>query len=283
MRKNEKTDARFDASRPLNLAHEEAVLISPDADYPLKDILLGRTLPFSDYAINLGATQKYYILEHVVAGRGKIMFGGEWYELEAGDTYVIDKNTVRNYYSDPDCPLEKKWVSFASDYVDFMFTRYGISAGVYRIDVGDKFEKILAVPSEPISVKEKVFRISAAVHEIILEIAKTSVCDTDGFSEIKNKLLEVLYEKASLEEIASGFFMSKSNLIRIFKKHTGMTPYQFLLDEKIRVAKVLLKSTSMSVRAIAEELCFTDEHYFSFTFKKRTGISPLKFRNSADS
>ena len=32
-------------------------------------------------------------------------------------------------------------------------------------------------------------------------------------------------------------------------------------------------------RAIAEELHFTDEHYFSYMFKERVGISPLKYRS----
>ena len=75
------------------------------------------------------------------------------------------------------------------------------------------------------------------------------------------------------------FFMSKSNLIRVFKKHTGQTPYKFLLDEKIRISKVLLRSTNMNVKTIADRLCFSDEHYFSFIFKRKTGCTPLKYRN----
>ena len=114
---------------------------------------------------------------------------------------------------------------------------------------------------------------------MITEIAKTSNSGTDKISEIKNAMLSMLYEKGSLDEIASRFFMSKSNLIRIFKKHTGQTPYKFLLDEKIRISKVLLRSTNMNIKTIADRLCFSDEHYFSFIFKEKTGYSPLKYRN----
>ena len=114
---------------------------------------------------------------------------------------------------------------------------------------------------------------------MITEIARTSSYDADKFAEIKNAVLSMLYEKGSLDEIAGRFFMSKSNLIRVFKKHTGQTPYKFLLDEKIRISKVLLRSTKMSVKTIADRLCFTDEHYFSFVFKERVGVSPLKYRN----
>ena len=129
------------------------------------------------------------------------------------------------------------------------------------------------------SVKDKVFGIASSIHSMITEIARTSSREADRISEIKNALLSMLYEKGSLDEIASRFYMSKSNLIRLFKKHTGQTPYKFLLDEKIRISKVLLRSTNMNVKTIADRLCFSDEHYFSFVFKEKVGVSPLKYRN----
>ena len=280
MRKNKIQNIVFDTSRPINSAHEEAVFISTDADYPIRDILIGKTYPYSEYEVNLGATSKYYIFEYVIDGKGKILLDGEWHNLSAGDAYIVHKNTVRNYRSDPKCPLEKIWVSFSSDYVDSMLANCGLNAGVYHADVSNLFEEIMKVPYEEIEVREKVFKVANAINGIIMEIAKTCRFGVDEFSKIKNSVLTMLYEKSSLGEIASKFFMSKSNLIRIFKKYTGTTPYRFLLDEKIRVSKVLLKSTNMSVRMIAEQLCFTDEHYFSYVFKEKTGKSPLKYRNS---
>jgi AraC-like DNA-binding protein len=278
MRKYEIQYNTADAIRPINSQHEEAVFISADAEYPVRDILVGRTHPFAEYRKNLGATKKYYIFEYVLSGKGMIRFDGEWYKLEAGDTYIIDKNTVRKYQSDPDCPLDKIWVSFSSDYIDSMLLHCGVKAGVYRVRARALFEGILAVAMGKSSVKEKVFTIANSIHEIIMEIAKAKKAGNDNISEIKNSILAMLYEKCSLDEIASRFFMSKSNLIRTFKKHTGTTPYKFLIEEKIRIAKLLLGSTNMSVKTIAEQLCFTDEHYFSYIFKEKTGISPLQFR-----
>jgi AraC-like DNA-binding protein len=282
MRKYELQYNKSDKIRPINSRHEDAVFISADAEYPIRDILIGRTHPFAEYRKNLGATRKYYIFEYILDGRGKILFNGEWYKLEAGDVYIIDKNTVRNYKSDPDFPLDKIWVSFSSDYIDSMLLHCGVKAGVYHVDVKGLFESIFRVAAEEISVKEKVFKIANSIHEVIVEIAKTNSFGSDNISEIKNSILSMLYEKGSLDEIAKKFFMSKSNLIRIFKKHMGMTPYKFLLDEKIRIARLLLGSTNMSVKTIAEQLCFTDEHYFSYIFKEKTGVSPLKFRNGSN-
>jgi transcriptional regulator GlxA family with amidase domain len=64
----------------------------------------------------------------------------------------------------------------------------------------------------------------------------------------------------------------------VFKQHKGITPYQFLLNEKIKIAKALLATTEMSVKSISDKLCFADEHYFSHLFKEKTGLSPLKYK-----
>lgn len=272
----------FDSVRPINSAHEKAIFIFADASYPINDILIGKTFPYPEFHINLGATQKYYIFEYVTGGRGKILFGDKWQDIEAGDTYIIDKTTVRNYYSDREQPLEKMWISFSSDYMEQMLVSCGIKEGVWRANTRPAFEKIFAVAAEDAAVKEKIFKITNAVNEIVMAIAETNSFGTDSFSKIKNGVLTMLYEKASLDTIANRLFMSKSNLIRTFKKHTGTTPYNFLLDEKIRLAKVLLRSTNMSVRTVAEQLCFTDEHYFSYIFKRKTGVSPLKYRNGEE-
>ena len=280
MRKNDLEDYNVrDTLRPINSDHEEAVFISADSDYPIRDILIGRTFPFPEYHINLGTTKKYYIFEYVTEGRGDILFDGKRYEIKAGDAYIIDRNTVRNYRSDPDCPLDKIWVSFASDYIDSMLLAYGVKAGVYHVDLRRQFDEVIRVATREASVKDKVFGIASSIHSMITEIARTSSREADRISEIKNALLSMLYEKGSLDEIASRFYMSKSNLIRLFKKHTGQTPYKFLLDEKIRISKVLLRSTNMNVKTIADRLCFSDEHYFSFVFKEKVGVSPLKYRN----
>lgn len=280
MRKNDLKDYNVrDTLRPINSDHEEAVFISADSDYPIRDILIGRTFPFPEYHINLGTTKKYYIFEYVTEGRGDILFDGKRYEIKAGDAYIIDRNTVRNYRSDPDCPLDKIWVSFASDYIDSMLLAYGVKAGVYHVDLRRQFDEVIRVATQEASVKDKVFGIASSIHSMITEIARTSSREADRISEIKNALLSMLYEKGSLDEIASRFYMSKSNLIRLFKKHTGQTPYKFLFDEKIRISKVLLRSTNMNVKTISDRLCFSDEHYFSFVFKEKVGVSPLKYRN----
>ena len=88
------------------------------------------------------------------------------------------------------------------------------------------------------------------------------------------------YAVDSLDELSEKLHISKSNVIRIFKKRYGITPYEYLLSSKIDAAKVLLQSTQMTVREIADRLCVSDEHYFSTLFCNRVGMRPSDFRKN---
>ena len=72
--------------------------------------------------------------------------------------------------------------------------------------------------------------------------------------------------------------ISESHFRRIFKKSTGLSPVQYLIECRISLAKQLLLTTGMRVNEIGRELHFEDEFHFSRTFKKRVGVSPNKFR-----
>ena len=59
-------------------------------------------------------------------------------------------------------------------------------------------------------------------------------------------------------------------------KKIGIIDY--FIDMKIEVAKNKLLENIMTLRQISESLGFSDYNYFSRTFKKRTGATPLEFR-----
>ena len=75
--------------------------------------------------------------------------------------------------------------------------------------------------------------------------------------------------------------MSVSQLGRIFKAEYGMTVYAYILKRKIETAENLLRNTSLSVKEIADTLSFTDEHYFSNIFKKKTCMTPCEYRRES--
>lgn len=85
-------------------------------------------------------------------------------------------------------------------------------------------------------------------------------------------------EPVSLEQLASLSSLSPYYFTRLFTKETGQTPHQYLLSVRIDSARFLLKSTSMSVKEIGFACGFSSESSFNSTFRKRTGVTPGRYR-----
>lgn len=82
----------------------------------------------------------------------------------------------------------------------------------------------------------------------------------------------------SIESLANDLHLSASYFSRLFKKELGISPKQYLLEQRIKRAKELLKTTNASVIEIANSVGIPDQLYFSRIFKKKVGISPLEYR-----
>lgn len=82
----------------------------------------------------------------------------------------------------------------------------------------------------------------------------------------------------SLEGIADSAGVSESECCRCFKSKLGLTPFQYLLDYRVRVAARLLKDTDMPVTEICYEVGFNSPSYFGKVFREATGYSPRAYR-----
>ena len=91
-------------------------------------------------------------------------------------------------------------------------------------------------------------------------------------------LREHIREKISISDICEALHYNRSYIFREFKRVTGHTIMSYFLILKIDEAKKLLRSTSLSISSIADELAFDSAGYFSKTFKRVTGYTPTKYR-----
>ena len=85
-----------------------------------------------------------------------------------------------------------------------------------------------------------------------------------------------------LESVAMAADLSSAYFSYLFKQETGQNFIVYLTDYRIKKAKELLKTSDMTVREIGEAVGFTDQRYFSKTFKKVVGIKPTEYRKFYD-
>jgi len=94
--------------------------------------------------------------------------------------------------------------------------------------------------------------------------------------------IETSYQKRiSLDELAKMAKMSKSSLIREFKRLTGRTPVDYLLSVRLAKAAELLTAGDATIGEAALRCGFTDGNYFARQFKRSTGLPPREYRRLA--
>lgn len=87
-----------------------------------------------------------------------------------------------------------------------------------------------------------------------------------------------LSEELSVTILADLFHTNSSHLARKFKKETGYTISEYVNNQKIEAAKILLQRKELSVSQIAENLGYNSSSYFSTVFKKVTGTAPSGYK-----
>lgn len=87
-----------------------------------------------------------------------------------------------------------------------------------------------------------------------------------------------LTEDISLRQLSEKACMSTTSFYRFFKREMGMSPIEFVLNEKIRHAKQLLKNREIQVNEVCYLSGFEDSNYFIRIFKKYEGITPKQYQ-----
>lgn len=118
----------------------------------------------------------------------------------------------------------------------------------------------------------------------MLELAYSKVNDNASDNGY-NLVLEIIKfvnrhytENITLEQICSVFSRSRSCISHTFKKETGKSFREYLINVRLQSAKSLLRNSGLSVSEIAFSVGFNDSNYFSNTFKAHTGMSPGMYR-----
>lgn len=82
---------------------------------------------------------------------------------------------------------------------------------------------------------------------------------------------------SSVSQIASELFISTGYAKNIFKKHTGQTIFDYLVDRRISEAKKLMQDPSIKVYEVSQMIGYTSNSHFAETFKRKTGMTPKEY------
>lgn len=130
--------------------------------------------------------------------------------------------------------------------------------------------------------------VSLVLQELLVNIIQ---CQTlkglnQNNNHIKNPLLsnilalikQNISQKIQLKNIAKNAGLSTSSLYRIFKNELGISPIEFIMSEKIKLAKIYLNDKNVYIKNVSYETGFEDTNYFIRLFKHYEGITPKQYQ-----
>ncbi len=106
---------------------------------------------------------------------------------------------------------------------------------------------------------------------------------SDANSKHINACKEYIYshikEHITIEDLADEFGVSASYLSRLFKKETGVSVSAYIREQKMEIAKNLLRFSDYSMADIANRLSFSSQSHFIQQFRETVGMTPKKYRD----
>ena len=126
------------------------------------------------------------------------------------------------------------------------------------------------------------------LQELLIRIIQTQTArtiDNGLFTDPKNPITHVvefirlnLRENISMKNLSEKAGMSTTSFYRFFRRELGMSPIEFVLSEKIKCAKKLLKNPTIQINEVCYLSGFEDSNYFIRLFKKHEGITPKQYQ-----
>ena len=180
------------------------------------------------------------------------------------DTLPFDFSFLERMHHDPDLhqtissliALGNNCSSFASLKADII--------------IRNLFEDLLKENQDAFRLSKNIHAMKAATR---LEIFKR-------VSQARDWMEENFHLNITLEEIASVAAMNSQHFLRMFRQIYHITPHQWLIELRLKKAKLLMGTTEQTVTEICHAIGFESIFSFSVLFKKRFGMAPSHIRTT---
>ncbi len=253
-------------------------------DYPFR-IIESKIGKRNQFDVTDG-TQPTNALLFIKEGSFTMEIDGDKQEISSGDCvifpdYLHFKRSVKS-------KITFLYIKFTSEKLsDFGALPYG------KIDFRDKerfintislFEKYLEIDSR-LSSNYRNHLLCDIILQIIAENAPQS--SESDISVVSDSLLTVasryiensIAEKISIDSLCRNLGTNASTLNYRFRKVTGLSTWQYINEMRMKKARKLLATTTYSIGEISQRCGFDEVYYFSNSFKKHHGMSPMQYRN----
>ncbi len=228
-----------------------------------------------------------YILHYIVSGKGYVM----QQEVGKGDGYLVVPNEPEETEVDANEPWEYYWIMFHGRRARDLLQNCNLLPhnGVFRIPHAEQCAEIIkkALFTQYRNSVEEANAMQAVLFQLVAIHAGDTAMAAMNSSSLAKSIAQYIksnyYNPLQINDIAKNFYITRSYMYTLFKREMGVSPKEYLIEQRIEKAKAFLlnQECHMNIREIARAVGFTDPLHFSNMFHERVGKTPRDYRRSS--
>ena len=230
---------------------------------------------------------RYYGIEYIVSGRGRLTIDGVEQELAPGSLFCYGPSNSYTIENVGPTPLVKRFIEFTGANVKELLSDTLLeSSNAQNLRretwIKDAFQNMQECG---IDGDEHASEACNHLFRYFLTRLRKARTPQEGdmtpsyiaFETCKSYLENFYSEISAAHEVANACNISHPHLCRLFKRFSNETPTKMLLRLKLTRSLDLLEQGNLLVKEVAEKVGFEDQYYFSKRFKEFFGVSPKNY------
>jgi AraC-like DNA-binding protein len=230
----------------------------------------------------------YIVFQHTLSGWGYFEYIRDHRKIRErvgpGKMFIAAWDQPFEYFFDGKEPWDFFWITLSGSFTDEIARTLRDPSPVIEVPMESPPIAFLHDLQERLSGPYRIDRyaLTALGYEFLVQLLKVKSCsvlaDEERFLVEARSFIKRNIKTASVTDMACHFGYQEKYFIDYFKRRAGTTPNRFIVAQKMRFAASLLMNTRKSVSAVAAELGFSEDNYFSRVFRQNLGLSPSEFR-----
>jgi AraC-like DNA-binding protein len=230
----------------------------------------------------------FSIIQCTLSGVGHLQFERNERVVGPGETMLVVIPHQHKYWIEDGERWEFFWLAMSGQEALRLHRAILAAAGpVFKLR-SETMERLAAISLDLRDGKaRRACEASALAYEATMALYDDVLGGDGGTQSTRGQIRRVLgFIRAHLQEplevqtLADLAGLSRAHFTRVFAHSEGVSPAEFVLNERMRRAAGLLVSSGTTVKQISHDCGFDDPNYFAKVFRRSYGASPTEFRTT---